>query len=251
MAAPSHNKTPPNPDRGKEFKSGLLVVLPVLAGVIPFALVLGALATKKGISVAEVGLMSASVFAGSAQFTAIELWTTPASIGALGLMALVINLRHVLMGVAIAPHIKQFSAPARWLALFAMVDESWAMTMSRSVRAPITLAYYAGVCLPLYANWLVFTTVGALAGSLIDDPVALGFDFAFVAVFMTLIKGFWRGNRTVPVWLASAGVAVVVSRMFDGPWYVLAGAVAGLLVVLVQPQSALDPDQMPQNVDGS
>ena len=48
-----------------------------MAAATPFAFLLGALATDKGLSVGEAGLMSALVFAGSAQFIALDSWTMP------------------------------------------------------------------------------------------------------------------------------------------------------------------------------
>ena len=41
-----------------EFKRGLKTSIPLLLGIIPFALVLGAQATQKGLSFAEVSLLT-------------------------------------------------------------------------------------------------------------------------------------------------------------------------------------------------
>jgi 4-azaleucine resistance transporter AzlC len=214
---------------------GARTVLPVVFGVIPFALVLGALAARQGLSVLEVGLMSAIVFAGSAQFAAVELWSLPPAIAGLALTALLINLRHVLMGIAIAPHLRGFSGPEKALALFWMADEIWALAMRRGTEARLTAAFYFGLGFVFWACWVLFSLVGAAVGGLIDDPRRWGFDFAFVAVFMVLLKSFWRGTRTGFVWCASAAASMAVWSLVDGPWYVLAGAAAGMASAALAP----------------
>lgn len=219
---------------------GAQAMLPVMVGAIPFALALGALAAQKGLSPLEVALMSSLVFAGSAQFAAVELWSTPAAVGALGLTALLINLRHVLMGVALSPHLREFGGGVRPLALFVMADEVWAIAMRRARDLPLTPAFYFGLGATLWVNWVVFSTLGALSGPLIEDPVAYGLDFAFVAIFMALLRSFWTGRASGTAWAASALAAILFSRLAEGPWYVLAGAIAGMgtatLVSIIRPE---------------
>src|SRR3954453_14994728 len=65
-------------DSPPSFRAGLVDVAPVLVGLVPFALVLGALAAAKGMSPLAVMLMSGIVFAGGSQFAAVELWRDPA-----------------------------------------------------------------------------------------------------------------------------------------------------------------------------
>lgn len=52
---------------------------PLIVAVMPIGLVFGAVAAGKGLSGAEVTLMSALVFAGGSQFVAMDMWTHPAS----------------------------------------------------------------------------------------------------------------------------------------------------------------------------
>ena len=52
-------------------------MLPFLVGIIPFGLILGAISAERGLSPLETTLMSALVFAGSAQFVAVGLWRHP------------------------------------------------------------------------------------------------------------------------------------------------------------------------------
>jgi len=57
----------------------------------------------------------------------------------------------------------------------------------------------------------------------------VGLDFAFPAVFIVLILGFWKGRSTAAVIVASALSALLVRELAEGVWYILAGAGAGLV----------------------
>ena len=76
--------------------------------------------------------MSAMVFAGGAQFAAIEQWMQPAPIVALAFGTLLINARHILMGASLTPKTASFSAGQRFLGFFAMADENWALSERRA-----------------------------------------------------------------------------------------------------------------------
>ena len=211
----------------QEIRAGLIDVFPVAVAAAPFGFLLGALAVQKGLSSGEMALMSAGVYAGAAQFVVIGIWSNPAPWLALTLSALLVNMRHVLMGASLARKLDGFSPLQRQLAMFFMVDETWALAEARALKTPLTPAYYFGMALLLYPAWIVDTTLGTVFGGLVPEPERFGFDFAFTAIFIALIAGFWRGGRTGLVLAASAGIAILTRHFFDGPWYIAAGGLAG------------------------
>ncbi len=218
----------------EDFTAGLAAIAPLAVAVVPFALILGANGAAKGLSPLEVALMSGFVFAGSSQFLAIDLWRDPAPALSLALAVLLINLRHVLMGASLSGKLSRFGRAGRLAAVFFMADEIWALAEKRALDRGLTPAYYAGLAATLYLNWLVFTTLGALAGRLVDDPAAFGFDFAFTAVFIGLVAGFWKGRGSFAVAAASAAGAIGVHALVEGAWFVIAGALAGVAVAALQ-----------------
>lgn len=227
-------------DTASEFRAGIVAIMPAAVAVIPFGLLLGARAADKGLTTAEVLLMSATVFAGSAQFVVIDLWTDPAPWLFVALTTLMVNVRHVLMGASIAGKLGRFPGPVRPAAMSFLVDESWAMAERRALETELTPAYFAGLASLLYVNWVLWTCAGAVFGSAIRNPEAFGFDFAFTAIFIGLLTGFWRGSTTALVLAASAGAAVAAKLAVEGPWYIMAGGLAGVLasVLLWRPAEA-------------
>ena len=221
-----------------DVRAGLIAVFPPVVAVVPFALILGQQATAKGLSPAEMLAMSSIVFAGSSQLIAVGLWSQPAPIAALALMALLVNLRHVLMGASLSGKIAHFGR-LRPLAAFLLTDEAWALSERRAIDQPISRAFYFTVALTLFGFWQVASVLGTLLGAHLEHPEALGLDFAFPAIFIALALGFWKGaRRTGPVLVASAAVAVVVHATVPGAWYVIAGALAGIVAaVLAAPRA--------------
>ncbi len=213
----------------REFLDGVADLAPVLVAVVPIGLLWGTLASAKGLSLLEAMLMSVLVFAGAAQFVAVEMWQEPAPVLLLVLAALIVNIRHVLMSASVSRHIGKIPRRLHPLVAYLLVDESWALTERRALKRPVTLAYYLGVTLPMAVSWYVSTGVGALLGRSLGDPAAIGLDFAFSALFVSILMGFWKGRRTAGVLAASGGVAAATYLAIDGPWYIMAGGLAGAL----------------------
>jgi 4-azaleucine resistance transporter AzlC len=208
-------------------RRGARRTIPLGVTVVVYGTVFGALAAQAGLSPLEAVLMSGLVFAGGAQFIALELWAAPLPIVALVLTTLVVNLRFLLMGAALSGWLGNLR-PARRAVMAGLIgDESWALTTRAKDDGETDRAFLIGSGAILFVTWVGATALGASTGSVIEDPAALGLDFVFTAVFLTLLVGFWRGPAVLAPWLLSAAVALAVEQFVGGPWYILAGGLAG------------------------
>lgn len=217
----------------REAIDGFRAILPLIIAAAPIGFVFGAVATGNGLSPLETVLMSALVFAGGSQFVAMDLWSHPASWTALGFAALLVNLRHVLMGASLERSLGLFRPWQKLPTLFAMADENWALAEARARTTALTPAYYMGLALPFYLCWVASSLAGALFGALIGDIAVYGLDFAFPAVFIVLLTGFWKGRETGLVLAASGLAALTVHAFVPGAWYIAAGALAGLAAAFI------------------
>jgi 4-azaleucine resistance transporter AzlC len=220
----------PNPfhvDRTAEARAGLRDIAPAAVAAVPIGLLFGAVAVAKGLSPLEVGLMSGLVFAGGAQFAAIETWASPAPVAALAFATLLINARHILMGASLGPKLRA-SRAQKILGFSFMTDESWAVAERRSLDRPVTPAYWFAMAALLFASWVGSTTLGAVLGSFLGDPARLGADFAFTALFIGLIAGFGHGRVALVTVAVSGAVAALVHVTLGAPWHVATGALAGI-----------------------
>jgi 4-azaleucine resistance transporter AzlC len=222
----------------REIRAGLRDIAPVAVAAVPIGLLFGAVAAAKGLSTLEVALMSVLVYAGGAQFAAIEAWAHPAPIVTLTFATLLINARHVLMGASLGPKM-QVRGVQRFLAFFFLTDEAWALSERRAMERPVTGAYWAAMALVLWGNWSLSTTLGAMLGSFMGDPARIGADFAFTALFIGLVAGFGRSRVTLVTVGVSAAVAALVHYFIGAPWHVASGALAGIAAAyLAAPKEA-------------
>jgi len=222
----------------RDIRAGLRDIAPVAVAAVPIGLLFGAVAAAKGMSPLEVTLMSALVFAGGAQFAAIETWVSPAPIAALAFATLLINVRHVLMGASLTPKIRM-SRVQTLMAYFFLTDEAWALSERRALERPVTGAYWAAMAVVLWANWTLSSSIGAILGSFLGDPERIGADFAFTALFVGLVAGFGKSRVTLVTVAVSAGVAALVHYFIGAPWHVAAGALAGIAAAyLAAPEEA-------------
>ena len=215
--------------RSSDFRQGVIDVLPVVIAAVPIGLLWGTLAVSKGLSPLEAGLMSAAVFAGAAQYVAIELWRDPVPWLLLTVTVFIVNVRHILMGVSLSRHLNAIPPGWRTPFLFLMADENWALSERRAQTTLLTSSYYLGLALPMYAVWTSSSLAGALIGRSLGDPAALGFDFAFSALFIGILAGFWKGRGTGAVLGASAISAAIAKLHVPGAWYIVIGGMAGVV----------------------
>lgn len=213
-----------------EFRRGAIDILPVVAVALPIGLLFGTLASGRGLSPLEAAAMSGLVFAGASQFVAIELWKSPAPWVLLTLTAFVVNIRHILMGASFARQLGSFPPRTRLPSMFLLVDEVWAFSERRALAGPVPPAYFWGMGVALWLQWVAGTLAGALVGQSLGDPADYGLDFAFTAMFICILSSFWRGWRTGVVLLASGLVAAVAKHTVPGAWYIVLGGLAGVAV---------------------
>ena len=215
---------------GNQFYLGAATSLPITLSIFAVGMVVGVLAAEKGLTFTETFLFSALVFAGSAQFIALEMWGTPLAISVIVFTTLIVNLRHILMSAAITPAIYHWPKRYSFIALLFLADEIWAVALTRAQRTELRPSFYFGIALPFYLTWITSTLTGHAIGRSIGDPAQFGVDFAFAAVFLALLVGLWNGRYSVLPWITAALTALAVDTTWHGPWPILVGALSGALV---------------------
>jgi predicted branched-subunit amino acid permease len=182
---------------------------------IPFAIAAGLLAVSFGvlaepvIGTAPTLVMSALVFAGSAQFGALAVIGGGGGVAAAVIAAVLLNARYLPMGIALAPSLRG-GRLSRALYGETMIDASWAMANRGEGR--FDPDFLVGATLPSYPAWVGGTAIGVLAGDLIGDPADYGLDALFPAFFLALLVGgeLRRGRTAVLVAVLGAGVALAL-----------------------------------------
>lgn len=170
-------------ERRTRVRDGARVGVPYAIAAVLLAISFGVLAEPVMGSVAPI-VMSALVFAGSAQFAATAVLAAGGGAAAAIIAGVLLNLRYVPMGIALAPALR--GGPVRRAAIGqAMTDFSWAAASRGGGR--FNPEFMLGATLPSYPCWVGGTAIGVLAGEAIGDPAALGLDAIFPAFFLCLL----------------------------------------------------------------
>jgi branched chain amino acid efflux pump len=183
-------------------RDGVRAALPLAIAPFLFGAAFGVLALDAGFDAVGAVVMSATTFAGSAQFAAATIIDDGGGAAAAIVAALLLNARYVTFSLAVAS-IFPGSRRRRALESQLLVDESWALA-GRTGRFEYGVLVGAGLL--LYILWIAGTALGTVAGDLLD-PEAIGLDAAFPALFLALLAPYLRNRRA----LATAVVAAVIT----------------------------------------
>jgi len=186
----------------------------------------GILAEEAGMSDVEAMIMSAIVFAGSAQFTAISILAAGGGAGAAVAAAALMNSRFLPMSAAVGPSFS--GGPLRRGAKGqAVVDHSWALSSRRD--GTFDEALLLGASAIAYCTWIGGTAVGALWGDTLGDPEALGLDAIFPAFFFGLLLNELRSRRARGVAALGTATALVLVPITPPGVPVLVASLASLV----------------------
>jgi 4-azaleucine resistance transporter AzlC len=202
------------------------MIAPVGVAAFLFALSFGVLARAAGMGLAAPLVMSATTFAGSAQFAVASVLGSAGSAGAAIGAAAMLNARYAPIGISIAPAFRG-SLPRRLLESQLIVDETWAMTIRRKGGFDVRVLLGAGAV--LYLCWNTGTALGLILGNAIGDPNELGLDAAFAALFLALLVPQLRGGREVTAALLGAGIALALVPFVPAGVPIVAGAAGSLI----------------------
>jgi predicted branched-subunit amino acid permease len=191
---------------GPGFRLGVRAAVPF--GIAGFLLStsFGVLAQDAGLSPIAAIVMSAIVFAGSAQFASIAILAQGGTVGAAVAAAGLMNSRFLPMGAALGPSLP--GGPLKRAAQGqAVVDASWVIADRGDGTFDRGLLF--GSSALQYVAWVTGTVAGALGGDLLGDPERLGLDAIYPAFFLALLLGELRGGRAMGA--AALGALIALS----------------------------------------
>jgi len=200
-------------------------VLAIAATVWFFGASFGLLARSSGLGVVAPLVMSATTFAGSAQFAVVSILGTSGGAAAIA-AAVLLNARYVPISISVASlfHGRRLRRLAEAQLI---VDESWAISSRGGGRFDRRLLIGAG--LVLYAAWVTGTAVGVAGGEALGDPRDLGLDGAFPALFLALLVPQLVDRKAQVAALLGAAIAFALTPFTPAGTPIVAASAACLL----------------------
>lgn len=204
----------------------------------PFGLLFGVLAAEAGLNVPAAFTFSLAVFAGSAQFTALQLLQENTPLLIVLISALAVNLRVAMYSASLTPYLGEAPLWQRACAAYMVVDQSYALSVVKfetepDLTVPQRMAYFFGTNGLVAPGWMLATLTGALVGAQI--PESWGLDFVLPLAFLAMIGPMLR----TPAHLVACFTAIAISLPATLLPYNLGLIVAGIAGMMAGAQAEL------------
>ncbi|MFD1422137.1 AzlC family ABC transporter permease [Laceyella tengchongensis] len=190
-----------------QFWTGIQVALPIAVGYIPIAIAFGVMARQVELSLWDTALMSMLVYAGASQFMAVNMLATGAGGLEIILATLVINLRHVVMGLSLMNLLKGVRPAWKGALSLGVTDESFAVATLSGRNHPVFLA---GIMVSAYLAWVGGTLLGGMLHQFIPPDIGNSMSIALYAMFISLLIPEMRRERKV---VMIAGTAMLINAL--------------------------------------
>jgi predicted branched-subunit amino acid permease len=210
--------------------------LPVGLAVGAYGLSYGVLAVAAGLSPLVATVSSVIVLAGGSQFAFVGVLAAGGNPMAGAVGGLLLNLRYLAFGFAIAPHLPRGSLPRRAVDSYLVVDESVALALAGPVDQ--IGRRFRVVGWTVVATWIGATAIGAYGGQLLGDPATLGLDAAFPAGFLALLAPWLRHRRGRVAAVTGVLLALALTPVTPPGVPILAAGLGALVALRVPAEDA-------------
>ncbi len=185
--------------------------IPVMAGYISLGIAFGLLLQSIGYGPVWAFLMSLFIYAGSAQFLAVELLAAGATLTHIALLTFLLNFRHLFYGLSMIEKYRSTGIGKIYL-IFGLTDETYALlTGYKTPEGLSDKSNFFAVTLMNHLYWILGSVIGSVAGSIIPFDLT-GIDFAMTALFAVLVVEQWKTNKNhIP---AISGFVITVAALF-------------------------------------
>ncbi len=221
------------------FCAGVKAAVPVWVAFAPTSFALGIAASVHGLSLGEIVLMSLLVYAGPAQFAALEPLAAARPVAQILITTLLINLRFLVMSAAIARYFRgvkrarllfgaQFLSASSFIIPFAHFQKQTDASAETAAQAgERNFRFFLGVALTNFTVWVAGTAGGYWA--------ALGVPAGFDEALKFVLPGYFACLLAVEIrertaqWVGTLGFFTAMLGMAIDPnwgWLLTAIAVA-------------------------
>ena len=179
----THTTTTPD-----TFRQGVKDCLPTLLGYVSIGLAFGVVAITSNLTIVEIFLLSLLVYAGSAQFIFCGLYMAGAPVTVIILTTFIVNLRHFLMSLTVAPYFKNHSVLRNVGFGTLLTDETFGVAVTKIAQDNrLGGKWMDGLNITAYFTWVASCTIGGLIGKWLPDAESWGLDYALAAMFIALL----------------------------------------------------------------
>jgi 4-azaleucine resistance transporter AzlC len=209
---------------------GIGVISPVLMVYVAIGMAYGVLAVDNGITPWLAVLMSALVYAGTAQLVGVQMIALSLPPLSIIVMAAVINARFFVMASALVPHLRQLKWWERTLYATQLTDATFALHIARLPKTDASKTEVFTTNIVGHLVWVGATIAGVVVGQTANNLDAFAIDFAMPAMFIGLLVPLIRSRSQILVALGAAVATVCFQAVGASFWAILIATLVGLLI---------------------
>ncbi len=220
------------------FKAAFPHTIPIMAGFLFLGATYGVYARVSGLGFWYPMLMSLLIYAGSAEFVAVNLLLGAFDPLLAFFTILMINARHLFYGVSMLEKYKGTGWKKPYL-IFGLTDESFSINCSLAVPQGIDRGwFYFFITLLNQCYWITGASLGSLFGSFVFFNTE-GLDFVMTAMFVVILLEQWLKEKNHTASLLGLGLSVGCLLLFGADAFLLP-AMAAILLSLTLLRKVLD-----------
>lgn len=214
----------------RSFRRAFLHTIPIFAGFWFLGLTYGIYMNVSGFSFWYPMLMSLTIFAGSAEFVAVNLLLGAFDPLQALAMTLMINARHLFYGISMLDRYRGTGWKKPYL-IFGMCDESFSINCSADVPEDADRGWFMFfVTLLNHLYWFSGATLGGIFGSLIRFNTE-GLDFVMTAMFVVIFLEQWLKEERHTSSLLGIGLSLLCLLAFGAEHFIIPAMLAILAVL--------------------
>ena len=218
------------------FKAAFPHTIPIFAGFWFLGMTYGIYMNVSGFSFWYPMLMSLTIFAGSAEFVAVNMLLGAFNPLQALTMTLMINARHLFYGISMLDKYRGNGLKDIYL-IFGMCDESFSINYTANIPADVDRGWFMFfVTLLNHCYWFFGATLGGIFGSLIHFNTE-GLDFVMTAMFVVIFMEQWMKEKNHISALVGIGISLLCLMAFGSENFIIPAMVGilGLLTLLRKP----------------
>ncbi len=175
-------------------------------------------------------LMSATIFAGSAEFVAADMLLGAFNPLQALIMTLMINARHLFYGISMLDKYRGNGLKDAYL-IFGMCDETFSINYTANIPAGVDRGWFMFfVTLLNHFYWFSGATLGGIFGSLLNFNTD-GLDFVMTAMFVVIFLEQWLKDQQHTSALLGLGIAWLSLLLFGADSFLIPAMLAILAVL--------------------
>ncbi len=232
-------------------KQAWIASLPVMAGYVVLGIGFGIILNNNGYSWIWSTVMAITIYAGSMQYVTANLLAKGASLLAVALMTLMVNLRHIFYGITMLEDYKVAGKEKPYL-IFALTDETFSLVCSPKLEEGVSKrGYYFWVSLFNQLYWIFGCTIGSILASAVNFQFK-GVDFSMTALFVVIFVEQWESQKNHLPAITGVCASVICLLLFGSSDFLIPAMILITVLLFVEKRWILSEsdDKTRKNQEG-